>query len=198
LQGQPVSPMPPAQPRRPRRGLYIALIACILLLLVGIGAFTIPSLFTPKGTTPTPNSSSSVVGQIMFINSPNAAHNTYDQLRVTLNNIPPPPAGKTYYAWLENSNSEASQIPHWALQVSNGSVHNLYPGNAQHTDLFAQSATFLITEEDATPTPTIPFPELSTHLYYAIITHTSSSSSPTFEVRQCPPGNTSGGANPCA
>jgi len=36
-------------------------------------------------------------------------------------------AGTTYYAWLEISSSEVIEDPHWPLQVSNGSVQDLYP-----------------------------------------------------------------------
>src|SRR5207245_929033 len=43
-----VSPLPPVQPRR--RRLYIALIACVILLLVGITAFSVLPLLFPKNT----------------------------------------------------------------------------------------------------------------------------------------------------
>jgi len=189
----PPASLPPAQLHWRRKGLYIALIACVLLLLVGVGAF---ALLSQKNASTTQNSPGSVVGHIVFSNSPNAPRNTYDQLQVTLNDIPSPPAGKTYYAWLDNSNSEASQIPHWPLQFSNGSVHASF-GDAQHGDLLAQYTRFLITLEDTVSTPVIPFPDLSSHLYYAIISHTSSTP-PTFEVKQCPSNGTNNGTNPCS
>jgi eukaryotic-like serine/threonine-protein kinase len=196
LQSPLVSPLPAVQPPRLRRGLFIALLACIVLLLVGVGAFTVTRLLSQKNAPTTQNSSGSVFGHITFLASPNASHNTYDQLQVTLNNIQSPPAGKTYYAWLENSNSEANVIPHWQLQVANGSVHATYQGDAQHADLLAQNTLFLVTAEDTGTTPIIPSPDLNTHLFYADISH-STSSSPIFEVKQCPSGGTNNSANPC-
>lgn len=188
----PPTPLPPAHSRR--RNLYIAIIACAILVLLGISAFAVLPLLFPKnggvGTPPT------VVGHIVFVHSPNAPPNAFDQLRIDLHNIPRPPAGTTYYAWLEVSSSEIIEDPHWPLQVSNGSVQDLYPGNAQHTNLYAQSQRFLITAENANSTPVVPLFDLSRRLYYATITHISSSS-PTFEVRQCPQSSSSNAASPC-
>jgi serine/threonine protein kinase len=195
LQPAPVSPPAMPAPRTRRKALYIALIACVLVLLVGISAFVVPSLLSSKNGTPTQNTSASVVGQIIFSSSPNAANNhTYDQLQITLNNIPSPPAGQKYYAWLENSNSEAQVVPHWALQVSNGTVDGHFIA-ANHADLLDGNTKFLVTEEDASATPVIPFPDPNTHLYYAVISRTSTSS-PTFDVKQCPAAGTAG--NPCS
>src|SRR5258706_9610839 len=189
-------PSPPAHSRR--RKLYIALIACAILLLLGISAFPVLPLLFPKNVKDaptTPNSPGTVVGQIVFVHSPSAPPNSFDQLRIDLNHISSPPTGTTYFAWLEIS-SEIIEDPHWPLQVSNGSIQDLYSGNAQHTDLFAQSHTFLITAEDANSTPVVPFFSLSRRLYYAPIAHISSSS-PTFEVRQCPQSGQSNAASPC-
>lgn len=196
------SPLPPpasSPPKRPlvrSRSLYFALIACVVLLLVGVGAFTVPRLLSQNNGPTSQNSPGGVVGHVTFLASPNAAHNTYDQLQITLNNIQSPPAGKIYYAWLENANSEANVIPHWQLQVTNGSVQYTVHGDAQHTDLLAQNTKFLITAEDVSITPIIPSPDLSTHLFYADISH-STSSSPIFEVKQCPSSSTNNGTNPC-
>jgi len=191
-------PLPPSA-KLPwwRRGLYISLIVCALLLLVGTGIFAVPRLLFPNPTPTTQNSSGSVVGSIIFLTGPNAPHNTYDQLQITLDNIPSPPGGRTYYAWLENSNSEASEIPHWQLEVSNGSVQGLYHSNTNHMDLLANNVRFLVTEEDASSAPIIPSPDLNTHLYYAVLSP-STSSSPTFQVKLCPSSGTNNGANPCA
>jgi hypothetical protein len=193
----PPIPLPPAHSRR--KNLYIALIACAILLLLGISAFPVLPLLFPKNVNDaptTPNSPGAVVGHIVFVHSPGAPPNSFDQLRIDLNHISSPPAGTTYYAWLEISSSEVIEDPHWPLQVSNGSVQGLYPGNAQHTDLLAQSHRFLITAEYANSTPVVPLFDLSRRLYYAPITYISSSS-PTFEVRQCPQSSQSNAANPC-
>jgi len=197
----PLIPLAAGHPRRKSPNvLFIALIACAILLLVGVSAFSVfPRLFSQhvNNVTPTPGASGGVVGRIIFISSSNVPHNIFDQLQIELENIPTPPTGKTYYAWLENANSETAEYPHWQLQVSNGSVNGLYSNNAQHTDLYARSSTFLVTEEDANSPPIIPFPDLSRHLYYAIITHTSTSS-PTFQVTRCPASSSGNAGNPCS
>jgi len=178
-----------------RRSLLIALIACVLLLLVGVGAFSVYPLLSSKNGSTTTNSAGAGVGSIAFSRSSNASPNTFDQLRIDLANILLPPAGKTYYAWLESPNSEPSAIPHWELLVSNGGVHALYSSNAGYTDLLANNTLFLITEEDANSLPVIPFPDPKRHLYYAII---SPSSSHTFEVKPCPSSNQGNAVNPCS
>jgi eukaryotic-like serine/threonine-protein kinase len=186
-------PIPSLPARFRRRSLLITLIACVILLLVGVGAFSVFRLLSSKQGSTTTNSAGAGVGSIVFSRSSNAPPNTFDQLRIDLANILPPPTGKTYYAWLEGSSSEAV-FPHWELQVSNGGVHALYSSNAGYTDLLANSTLFLITEENAGTIIPEPSFTLSSHLYYALITHTSSSSH-TFEVRPCPSSNT---GNPCS
>ncbi len=176
-----------------RRSVLIALIACVLLLLVGVGAFSVFPLLFAKHAPTTTNSAGAGGGSIVFSRSANAPPNTFDQLQINLQNILPPPAGETYYAWLESSAPE-TVIPHWELQVSNGGVHALYSSNVGPIDLLANSSVFLITEENADTVPTIPSFTLRTHLYYARITRTPSSS-PTFQVRPCPSSNT---GNPCS
>jgi eukaryotic-like serine/threonine-protein kinase len=192
----PVAPAPPRHPRHRSRYVSIALMAGVMLLLGGIGAFTaFPRLFSPHVTT-TPTATNVVVGRIGFVHSVHAPHNTFDQLKIDLENIAPPPATTAYYAWLVNSNSpESSFPPHWRLQVANGSIHSppsnySYPNNP---DLYTQSDQFLITEESATNIPDVP----GRPIYYAVISHTSSSS-PTYDVRQCPANSSNSPASPCS
>ena len=192
----PSTATPQEKPNRPRRTLYVALIACVVLLLVGLGAFVVPRLLSQQNANNSQNTAVSVIGHITFLASPNAARNTYDQLQISLTSVSMPPAGKTYYAWLETSVSEASQIQHWPLQVTNSTVKGTYQSNPQGTDLLANNTRLLITEEDSSVSPVIPFPSLSAHLYYAVISH-STSSNPTYEVKQCPTSGTSNGTNPC-
>jgi len=177
-----------------RRSLLVVLIACVLLLLVGIGAFSVFPLLFAKHVPATTNSAGAGGGSIVFKRSPNAPPNTFDQLRIDLTNIHQPPTGKTYYAWLESSTLEAV-IPHWELQVSNGGVHALYSSNVGPIDLLASSSVFLITVEDEGTVPTVPSFTLRTHLYYANISPRTPSSSPTFEVKPCPSSNQ---GNPCS
>ncbi len=201
----PVLPSPPMPNMRPartqRKWPLIAAMACVLLVLVSASAFTIfPRLFAAHTTsTPTANTTGAVVGHITFVASSPASpasHNVFDQLRIDLSNVQSPPASTTYYAWLGNSNAEVAVLPHWPLQVSNGAVHGLYTSNPPHTDLFAGSAWFLVTAEPANSTPVIPFPDPTRHIYYALISHTSTSS-PTFEIMQCPTGSAANSISPC-
>ena len=187
---------PSEKPNRPRRTLYFALIACVVVLLVGLGVFAAPRLLSQQNAHTLQKTPVSVVGHITFLASPNAAPNTYDQLQISLTSISTPPAGKTYYAWLENAAGEANHIQNWPLQVTNGTVKGTYQSDAQHTDLLANNTLFLVTEEDSGSTPVIPAPSFNARLFYAVISH-STSSNPTYEVKQCPTSGTSNGTNPC-
>jgi serine/threonine-protein kinase len=196
LSPSPATAAPPEKPKRPRRTLYIALIACVVVLLVGLGTFAVPRLFSQQNTNNLQETPISAVGHITFLASPHAAPHTYDQLRISLTSISTPPAGKTYYAWLENAASEANRIQNWPLQVTNGMVNGTYQSDAQHTDLLANNTLFLVTEEDSSSTPVIPAPSLNARLYYAVITQ-SASANPTYPVKHCPTSGTSSGTNPC-
>lgn len=190
--------LPSSTSTRAKRGkLYLVLAACLVLALIGISAFTaIPSLFHRANSTSTPTAGDLVVGHITFMSSPGVPRNTFDQLRVDLANIPAPPANTTYYGWLENANSEATNIPRWLLAFSNGAIHGTFSSSPPRTDLFAGSVKFLITNEDANSQPLFPRLERAGHLYYAIISHTSQAS-PIFEVRQCPRNSPGSGTDPC-
>jgi len=182
----------PEKHNRPSRVLYFALIACVVVLLVGLGAFAAPRLFSQQSSNNSQNTPVSVVGHITFLASANAARNTYDQLQIVLSSISTLPAGKTYYAWIENSANVEKNIQHWSLQVSHGTVNGTYQSSPQGTDLLANNSLFLITSEDSSSTPVIPSPNPKALLYYAVISH-SASPQLTYVVKQCP----SSGANPC-
>ena len=190
------TPPPTEKPNQPRRTLYFALIACVVVLLIGLGVFAAPRLLSQQNAHTLQKTPVSVVGHITFLASQNAAPNTYDQLQISLLSIATPPAGKTYYAWLENAAGEANHIQNWPLQVTNGAVKGTYHSDAQHTDLLANNTLFLVTEEDSGSTPVIPAPSFNARLFYAVISH-STSSNPTYEVKQCPTSGTSNGTNPC-
>ncbi len=182
----------PEKRNRPSRLLYVALITCVFVLLAGLGAFAAPRLFSQQNGNNGQHTPASVVGHITFMASSNTARNTYDQLQIALTSISTPPAGKTYYAWLENAAGDASNIQHWPLQVAQNAINGTYQSNPPGTDLLAGTTLFLITVEVSGSTPVIPTPDLNAHLYYAPISH-STSSQPTYDVKQCP----SNGTNPC-
>jgi eukaryotic-like serine/threonine-protein kinase len=186
----------PEKRNRPSKTLFFALIACVVVLLVGLGAFAVPRLLSQQNANNTQNTTVGTVGHITFLASSNVARNTYDQLQISLTSISTPPAGKTYYAWLENAAGDANNIQHWPLQVTNGTVNGTYQSNPPGTDLLTNNSLFLITEENSSSTPVIPTPNLNSHLYYAVISH-SASPQTTYAVKQCPASGTGNGTNPC-
>ncbi|HEY6285886.1 MAG TPA: serine/threonine-protein kinase [Ktedonobacteraceae bacterium] len=188
LQQQLVAPLPPAQPRRSRNRLFIALIACVLLVVVAVSALFVYPQLSSKNTSTTPTPASGSVGHITFIQSPSAAKNTYNQLQIVFNNIASLPAGKTYYAWLVNN--ESTSPLNWELQFSNGTTHYSTTINTSPPILLTSYTQFVVTLENTGSPAAVPAP-LSAR-YYATITPTSSPS-PTYEVKQCP----SSGTNPC-
>jgi hypothetical protein len=120
-------------------------------VLVGssLGAyFTFFSKGAPsKTTTPT------LVGHAYFVSSGLLSANQgsnqgiTDQLQISLKNIPPPPQGKGYYAWLLNNRSlDWKPINLGQLTVNNGIATLSYPGDT--SNLLANNSRFFITLED--------------------------------------------------
>ncbi|HEY3992314.1 MAG TPA: protein kinase [Ktedonobacteraceae bacterium] len=180
----------------PRRWLLVGSVTCVVLLLLGLGAFVIGPRLAHSGGTPPPLTNDGIVGRILFLSSSSATRGVFDELQIDLNNVPSPPAGQVYYAWLTQSNSEASMVPHWPLQVNNGTIHDLYTSSSPQTNLLPSSDLFLITRETSASTPVIPYPSPSGHIYYALITHLPTTT-PSFAVRNCPTSNVNSAANPC-
>jgi hypothetical protein len=114
-----------------------------------------------------------IVGHAYFISGETLEANinikTMDQLLIDLHDIQSPAPGKNYYAWLLGDKSKTAPIMLATLTVTHGNVHYLYQ-DKQHTNLFAVASRFLITEEDASKTPTIPSSDTSAWRYYAEIT----------------------------
>lgn len=194
--------LPMQSGKRQRQGFFarpwllVICLICVGLLLLGTGAAVlVPRLFPASGAS-TPTTSSSVFGQIRFLSSSSAARGTFDELQVDLSNVPPPPAGQVYYAWLTQANSESPTVPHWLLQVNNGTIHYLYTSVPAQTNLFPASNLFLISAESTSSTPVVPDPEPALHFYYALITHPAPASL-TFAVKGCPTNNINSATNPC-
>jgi serine/threonine protein kinase len=182
VQPVPMTPQQPgqlAQPQRPgmsnkRRILVLALVLLAILVLAGTGLATISS--TRQPATPVP-AKPVTVGQLQFSHSPHATNGAYDQVSITLHNIPNPPAGRVYYAWIETVSYEGTP-PHWPLTVQNGSIQQTVTANK---NLLVPNALFIITAEDAHITPVVAY--TNQRFFYARIT---SASTQTFNVQRCP------------
>ncbi len=160
--------------RGPRLAIAIALVCA--LLASGLGAFI---YLSHRGVSA--SHASAAVGQVSFVNSgrANAAASAgiNDEVQITLQGIPAPQPGKSYYAWLlpDLRQSEAPDVLLGKLTVQQGAIRFLYPGDSQHTDLLAITSRFLITQEAANVTPDIPSPDLSAWRYYAQLPQTPAS-----------------------
>jgi len=161
---------PTPVPQKPRRrGLYIALAAILIVALVlsGLGVFLRLSNFGAT-TVQTP-----VVGHAFFVSSGllslNSNQGITDEVQINLSNIPDPPPGKSYYAWLlsnQQINLPAILLGSGSLPLNHGQVTVSYI-NPQHDNLLANYNHFLITEENANPAPTNPSLDPSTWRYAA-------------------------------
>jgi len=149
----------------------IALAAFLIIVVVGAGlsAFFVFSQRNPVAAVP----SNQVVGHAFFVSSGQISELSNqgfsDELEIDLQNLPDPAPGKSYYAWLEPDKvmNMTKPILLGALPINHGSLHYLYPGDQQHTNILATMSRFLITEDDSTVTPNIPSPDLSTWRYSA-------------------------------
>jgi len=158
---QPVmSPSPtsktPSTSRRRNSPLLIALIALLIIAIIGAG---IGGFFLFKnGSSAT--ASSQFTGQAYFLssgrgdltkqNSPGIS----DELVINTQNMPAPASGKSYYAWL-GKDAEGQFIALGNLPFNNGQIHFLYR-DPQHTNLLAITRSLLITEENSGAQPTNP------------------------------------------
>ncbi|MBE3567161.1 MAG: hypothetical protein IMW90_15695 [Thermogemmatispora sp.] len=189
---QPLSPLPTTRPLgqfgsgAPRRRPWLptiivglALVASLVVLLVSGGLNLLPFAHS-SGTKSQPagaGATSDVIGHVFFLSSGQVNVSTSqgiaDQVQVDLSKVPPPAPGKAYYAWLQSDNSVESQsILLGKLALSQGTAQLFYKGDPQHTNLLAIASRFLVTEEDAATTPTVPSLDRSTWRYLAVIPNT--------------------------
>jgi serine/threonine protein kinase len=149
--------MPPSAPparKRSRKWLLIGSIVALLVVLGGLLATFILFNRTPQ----TNGTQNSIVGHAFFVSSGQVslASNVgiADQLEVSLQNLPPPQAGKTYWVWLlSDSKTQALPLSLGQLSVQNGKATMFYAGDSQHSDILASYNRFLITQEDAGAQP---------------------------------------------
>jgi eukaryotic-like serine/threonine-protein kinase len=180
--GQPAPPTSP--PARRWKGLYTALAALLILVLLGSGLGAYFAFFH-KTTPPAPAPG----GQAFFLSSgqfdTGTAQGIADELQINLQHVPDPQAGKSYYAWLladRQPHVEAQPLeppPQFTLPlllgkltVQNGNAKLFYGGTQQHDNLISVASRMLITEEDSNAKPRGPAADRSTWRYYAEIPQT--------------------------
>ncbi len=147
---------PTAPPTRKRLRRWL-LIGSIVALIVVLGGLLATFLLTNR-TLPAIGTQSSIVGRAFFVSSGQVSLDSNvgiaDQLVISLQNLPSPQAGKTYYAWLlSDSKTQALPLSLGPLSVQNGQASMFYRGDSQHSDILASYNRFLITEEDAGTQP---------------------------------------------
>jgi serine/threonine protein kinase len=159
--------------RQTRSLVLISVISLVCILGVSIGA----TQFGRHGTTVLTTSSTTGLasGHAFFLNSGQINESTTqginDELQIDLSNLANPAPGKSYYAWLlgDINQSEATPFLLGRLEVTQGKVHFIYPGNSQHTNLLTFASRFLINEDDTHNPSSDPLLAQSTWRYYAVI-----------------------------
>ncbi len=160
---------PPAPPAKKRRGLYIALVAVLLLALISSVIGTL--FFFTRSHSSTSSQQTNSVGHAFFVSSglvsKESNQGITDKLQIDLQNVSDPQPGKKYYGWLMTSNGQTDTpaLSLGPLTPTNGHITMTYSG-ALHTNLLASFSRFLVTEEDASQQPTNPSLDINTWRYY--------------------------------
>ena len=168
--------LPPSSPPSRRRTFYIVGAVLLLVALLGVG---LASFFYLPTLHPAPS------GHAFYVSSGQlgaGAQGIADQMQIDLQNIPAPQPGKSYHAWLLGDQDPIRRddllLPRPVtppilltknLPVSNGTVHFLYAGDAQHNNLLSNTSRLLITEENAASTGSAPSPDHTTWRYFAML-----------------------------
>ncbi|HZR40452.1 MAG TPA: hypothetical protein VFB12_10075, partial [Ktedonobacteraceae bacterium] len=126
--------------------VYVVIGALVVLLIV-LGTAIGASLALNKGQTASSNS----LGHVFFQDD---ALGHADQLRIELLNPPAQPGGKSYFAWLQDTNQHTQ--PLGQLTINNGTASLLYQGDSKHTNLLSITQGILITVEDSGSQPQAP------------------------------------------
>ncbi|MGI9057986.1 MAG: serine/threonine protein kinase [Ktedonobacteraceae bacterium] len=170
-----VAPVPPptvASPqKRRKRGLFIALMALLIIILLSSALGSYFVFFSRGNVAP----AIPIVGHAFFISSgllstnPQDSKGITDQLQINMQKMASPSPGNAYYGWLLNSiGSDWQPIPLGKLTFhSDGTASLTYQGDANHTNLLASNSRLLITEGDASALPASPSVDPSTWLYYS-------------------------------
>ncbi len=151
----------------------VFLIMLIILLVVS----ALGALFVLKQRQANTASSSTtpIVGHVYFLSSGQLyVHNNQginDQVLIDLQHLAAPAPGKSYYAWLlgDKSHAEVPWISLGTVNVKQGNVHVLFPGDQAHTNLLTDMSRFVISEGDSNTAPDTPLLDQSAWRYYGEI-----------------------------
>ncbi len=168
--------MPPTAPTARKRSRKWLLIGSIIALLVVLGGL-LATFFLFYRTSQTGGAQNSIVGHAFFVSSGQVSLDSNvgiaDQLEVSLQNLPPPQAGKTYWVWLlSDSKTQALPLSLGQLSVQNGKATMFYAGDSQHSDILASYNHFLITQENAGAQPVYYTLDKSLWSFAAVLSET--------------------------
>ncbi len=155
--------------------LFIILLSVLLLIVLGAGAVTF--VRSSQQTQP-----EAAVGQLHFSSS-GPPSRPFDTLQIDIQNVPPPPAGKVYVAWIDQVSNESSH-PHWQVQPDhNNSIHGTHLTYPAFNNLLLPNSLFVVTLQDAGSSPLVPSAISTDRLYYVRL---DKQPSPVLELHRCP------------
>jgi hypothetical protein len=148
------------------------IIVSILVLLALCGSILGVLAFRPSsGTHARANPTTPVYGQVAFFSTNLAGTEVTtgiaDGVTVSLQNLPSPATGNSYYAWLlpDAKNIEGPRILVGQFAPTHGR-ESLTFRDPSSVNLLATESRLLITEEGSSPVPSFPTPDLSKWRYY--------------------------------
>jgi serine/threonine protein kinase len=148
----PVQALPPSLSTRARlfynKAPGYIIFASLLIVILVLGSAIGISLLIHQEQSP---STANGPGHIFFQDD---ALGQNDQLRIDMQNIPDPPEGKSYFAWLQETSSHVS--PLGPLNIQNGYVSFIYAGDTMHTNLLGAMQGLFITTVDKGSEPQSP------------------------------------------
>lgn len=121
------------------RPFYLVSAALLLILGVILGIVIV----THPGPSTQPVKAGALVGHIFFQDD---AFGHDDTLHVELQGLPTPTQGQMYVAWLELQNGQLRSLG--SLPFDNGTITQVYPGDANHTNLISIARGLAITLEN--------------------------------------------------
>ncbi len=179
-QAQGLSPQSiPARPRPiGKRTIVFSLLLLLLLIGGGLGIFALQQANKPPSVNPMP-----IAGHVTFFRN---ANGNYNQIQIDVSNVPPPPQGYVYYAWLVSNTLENSPA-HWELAYNKGTLTLNKQSYTGIPNLLKPNTLFLITKESAGSLPAVPYTDPAARLYYAQIPDASLTR---FNIKACPTSDT--------